>query len=325
MSTSQAFTDVNQQIKKLKDRGLNFQNLVVAKAYLLYYGYFNIINGYKDLYITKYINDDGIEDEKYKDNVFFEEIMNLYNFDSLLRAELMGILLDLEIHLKSVLSYVLADNFTSDQSKYLDPLKYKNNYKSNSKVNLQNTLAEIKKIANTSTKDPICYHRTKYSNVPPWVLFKEVYFSTTINLIKFLKEKQKDEVVAMFYRLDNHAFSSIPTLERTSIKQFFMTSLKMLKDFRNACAHGNRIYNFKPSDLYNYNDYLVLKKYLNIKKNFSPPTTGLEYLIIILSCFCMDHEEYIINNIVKTLKGHKIAFPNYIEDIKNTIGTQIFN
>ena len=323
MSTSQAFTDVNQQVKKLTDRGLNFQNLKSAMAYLIYYGYFNIINGYKDLYIEKYINDKGIEDEKYKENVFFEEIMNLYNFDHLLRSELMGVLLDLEMHLKAVLSYVLAENFTSNQNQYLDPMNYKNNYASNSRINLTNTLNSIKDVANNSTKDPIKYHRDKYSNVPPWVVFKEVYFSTTINLVKFLKKKEKDELVTMFYSIDLNTYNSLPVNEQKAIKDFFMASLKMLKEYRNACAHGNRIYNLTPKDLFNYNDYIILNKILN-KKLYQSPTTGIEYLLISISCLNMAYDDYIINAITKTVKGHQVAFPNYIDDIKKTIGLQIF-
>ncbi|MBR1453236.1 MAG: Abi family protein [Lachnospiraceae bacterium] len=324
MGKSQKFTNVNEQIQLLTDRGLKFQNLKTAKNYLIYYGYFNVINGYKDLYINKKTDESGNEIEQYKDSVFFEEIVSLYNFDRTLRKEMMGIIIDIEIHLKSVLSYVLGENFTSDQNSYLSISQYKNNYASKKTDSLQNTIQSILDTINSSNKNPIKYHRDKYNNVPPWVAFKEVYLSTTINLIKFLIEKQKNELVAMFYGIDINTFNSLKQEDQKAIKEFFMISIKMIKEYRNACAHGDRIYNYKPKNLFYYNGFKILSKTINISHNYQKPITGLEYLVIAFSCLNLSYDNYIINNIQMTINQHQIAYPNFIENIKNTIGKQLF-
>ena len=42
------FTTIDQQIKILKDRNLKFLNEKAAREHLRSYGYYEIINGYKD-------------------------------------------------------------------------------------------------------------------------------------------------------------------------------------------------------------------------------------------------------------------------------------
>lgn len=49
----QEFTTIEQQIELLKSRNLVFKSEKNAKIILESYGYYEIINGYKDFYIKK--------------------------------------------------------------------------------------------------------------------------------------------------------------------------------------------------------------------------------------------------------------------------------
>lgn len=109
------FTTIEQQIDILKKRGLKFGSEETASSLLLRFGYYNIINGYKDPYITV-INDN----EKYKDNVTFEQIYSLYSLGRAIRNEVMNSLLEFEDNLRAILSYVLGSNFSADEKIYLN-------------------------------------------------------------------------------------------------------------------------------------------------------------------------------------------------------------
>ncbi|MGL4655706.1 MAG: Abi family protein, partial [Sarcina sp.] len=63
------FKSYQEQIEILKSRGLNIKDEITAKEYLKRENYYNIINGYKDLFIKP-----EISPEIFKENVYFEEI-----------------------------------------------------------------------------------------------------------------------------------------------------------------------------------------------------------------------------------------------------------
>ena len=71
----------------MKKRGLSFISEKTAYELLEIYGYYNIINGYKEPYISK-----SKYSEQYKPGVTFEQIYSLFCLDHAIRNELMLIL-----------------------------------------------------------------------------------------------------------------------------------------------------------------------------------------------------------------------------------------
>ena len=98
----QEFLTIDQQIELLKERHLNFNNEKFAKDMLLTHDYYEIINGYKQFYIIKTDN----HNEIYKPGVSFEQIFSLFSFDRAIRQMLMACLIDLEEHMRSIISYL---------------------------------------------------------------------------------------------------------------------------------------------------------------------------------------------------------------------------
>lgn len=76
------FSTTNSQIYKLKSRGLIIDNRTLAKRILQKENYYNLINGYKFLFLDKQY---AGKDEKYLKNTNFNEIYALYSFDRELR------------------------------------------------------------------------------------------------------------------------------------------------------------------------------------------------------------------------------------------------
>ena len=71
------FKTIDEQIDLLKSRNVSFTNETEAKKILLNNNYYNIINGYKDLFIEN--------NNVFKQGTTFEEIYALYDFDRQLR------------------------------------------------------------------------------------------------------------------------------------------------------------------------------------------------------------------------------------------------
>lgn len=232
MGNTQQFTTISEQIEILKKRHLSFDDIYTSRLLLSTYGYYNIINGYKEHYVYSDNNE-----EFYRDGVTFEQIYSLFCLDHSIRNQTMLIMLDLEEHLRAVTSYVIGNAFGSNQSDYL---RF-NNYQ-NRNVSPRFSLSKILDIMNKATlsdKDPIRYHRETYGNVPPWVLFKGIYMGTLVNFVRLQKPAQKEAIISAFY--------NVPVeLVDAYLKDLFMDTLFMCYEYRNLAAHGGRIYNHTP-------------------------------------------------------------------------------
>lgn len=234
MAHSQNFTTVDEQIELLKSRHLIVDSVDATKSLLVNYGYYSIVNGYKDSYV--YLKDDK---EFYKDGVTFERIYSLFFLDRSIRNQLMITMLDLEEHLKSVTSYVIGKAFGSNQSDYLKFSNYQNRTVSAKQFSLSEILKTMEKTS-LSNKNPIKHHRDTYRNVPPWVLFKGIYLSTLVNFIRLQKPEQKISIICEFYSIPYDAVNGY-------VKDLFTDTLYMCLEYRNLAAHGGRIYNHIPN------------------------------------------------------------------------------
>lgn len=113
------FTTIDEQIEILKSRNLKFLDEASAKKSLTFFGYYEIVNGYKDYLL------DPDNKEYFKNDATFEHLFALYNMDKDLQAAVLDATLDFELMLKAAMSYVIGEEFTSDQNNYLRKENYK--------------------------------------------------------------------------------------------------------------------------------------------------------------------------------------------------------
>lgn len=302
------FTTIDEQISILKARHLDFRSEDQARNLLSMYGYYNIINGYKDNYVNKNEND-----EEYREGVSFEQIYSLFTIDHSLRNKVMQIMIDIEEMLRATSAYVIGENIGYLHNDYLDINKYRNISKSNPKFSLRNIMDRLNDTYN-SDKNPIKYNRQTYHNVPPWVLLKGVYFSTIVNYIGFFKGPMKTELISMVYNIE-------PSIIDDEIKNLFMNSLYMFLDYRNLCAHGGRIYNFNPKSS------LQITPHSFKTKNFSNvlPMLNSSYnigrLILSLNLFASrSYSDLIIADLSQTIKQHCLSYPDDYDYLLDSMG-----
>lgn len=228
------FTTFEQQIEILKSRNLKFVSEETAIKALQRFGYYSIINGYKDPYVETCNGK-----EVYRDGVTFEQIYSLYKLDKNIRNELMAAMLEIEENLRTAVAHTLGEAFTADQNLYLNRANFRPGKNRNGVYQLDEILNKFNKIIQDDT-EPIRHYRNTYHNIPPWILLKGASFGNLVNFIKLQKGAQKNKIISLMYDLPDSLVVAAP-----QFKDLFMDTLFVCLDYRNRAAHGGRIYNFR--------------------------------------------------------------------------------
>ena len=139
------YLNYNEQIEKLKSKGLTISDEKYALTVLKKYGYYSLICGYKDAFKNK-------TTKNYNDGTKFEEIVQLYEFDAALRRLFLQYSIIVEKQLKVHLATAFTENFSESQCDYLDV----NNYDYDTLKNRQDINTLIKVV--TSIIDKGNYH-----------------------------------------------------------------------------------------------------------------------------------------------------------------------
>lgn len=300
------YSTSEEQLNKLLSQNLIINNREWALVGLNLFGYSNLIKSYRDPYIVKV--DDKIT---YRDGVSFEQISSLYFFDKAIRNTVMASMQDLEEHIKEVAANVIAQSFGVDPSSYLQYRNYQNKRKRKERFSLNGILRTMNESLQTD-KDPIHHYMEKYNSVPPWVLFKSIYFSTIVNYIDQFKKNQKKLMTSYLY--DSEKLS----LSEDSLCKLMMDTLFICIDYRNMSAHGGRIYNYTSNSLLRSDEIFG--------ENNHVPDYGLSKLLFVLSLFKYQNPyNRLSQTLDKELNRHCRVYPQditYLGQILNVNITQ---
>lgn len=212
-SYNKSFKTIDEQIELLKSRGMLFRDENQAKHYLLNLNYYRL-SGYWLPFKQS--------DECFNPNLYFEDIINLYLFDSGLKALLYQALETIEISAKTKFAYYLS------QAHGAHPLKAENF--TNDKYFTQSYAKLQSEIERQRDRDFIKHYREKYSDeLPPlWVCVEVMTFGLLSQLTKNIKNIKVKRAIARCYDLDMRIFESV---------------LYHLSTIRNHIAHHSRLYN----------------------------------------------------------------------------------
>lgn len=260
---AQKFLTYEQQLNKLqKDKGLNIPNMNFARKSLEEIGYYSLIGGYKELFLHP-------ASKKYKYGVTFDEIISFYQFDELLRNIFLKSILQVERHLKSMISYHFTEKYGESQNEYLNALNFDYSHHQKQVKRLINSLHQT--ISQPSHYRYITHHFNKYHNIPLWVATNAM---TMGQISAFYQYMPNDIQVKV-----SKAYSQYTEKQ---IHQFITVIAKC----RNVCAHGERLFDFRTTDM--IPDTLLHEKlkipckrglYQNGKKDLFAVVIALRYLI----------------------------------------------
>lgn len=303
MTKAKEFLEVNELIETIKSKGIKINNEEKIKDILTRNNYY-VIMGYKNLFLDK--------NRKYKENVSFENIYNLYLFDRKLKLLLLNSLLDIENIIKTSITNRFCKMYGFKEDSYLD----KNNYNTNHKY-LEKTFKIFKSQIEEKKDDnlAVSYYKDTYNFIPLWVMTKVLSFGLIKELYSILKD---DDKVAIKDEISN--FDDI------KIKGLF-TSMQLLVDMRNKTAHDEIVYSgrhrkiilskTKEHKKYNLvnneglNDLLgvlISMKNIQVKENFNKLIDDINDLI----------DSYIKNNNIISKKEllKEMSLPSNFSDLK---------
>ncbi len=217
------FMTYEEQIKFLSDeKGLIINDVETAKDLLKHHSYFALINGYKHPFKNK----EGM----YKARTTIEDIYQLYAFDNELRYILMQNIMSVEIHLKSLLSYVFSLEYGENELAYLSATNY--NYGNPVyQTSINKLIGILTDILGDYTSYPYMKHqKEQHNNVPLWVMTKAL----TLGNISKMYSCQKPQIQTKISK----EFAGVTENDLESF-------LDLLTRFRNVCAHNERLFDYR--------------------------------------------------------------------------------
>lgn len=246
------YMTIDEQVNFLKnEKKLKFKSEKLAKRVLQEVGYYKLINAYKIPFIIN---------NQYLDNVYFEDIYNLYKFDTELKTIVFEVATNIEINFKSLLSEVISSQYGIKEKIYLK----KENFAPDTGKADEYTFAQMKKHIKDSIKKQVDnmqpavkWYNENYKYFPFWVVVNILTIGSVSRIYGKLKDSDKI-IVAKNYKLPYDYLGSY---------------IRHINLVRNICAHNDVLYRYKsinsiPQKIKNVKD--IYEK-LGILKN---PKTG---------------------------------------------------
>ena len=204
-------------INYLSTKGVIILNKKDALEKIEKYTYYSIVNTYKNVFKNK--------SGDYLNNVSFDEIYALFEFDKNLKNIILKYCLEIETVVKSIMANQISRVYGIQN--YLDS--------SNLDVSINTEIKEnlLKKIKDEIEKDygvhtALTHYMDKYGFVPPFVLVKILTFGVTSSYYGLLKQSDR-QAIAKYFKISDKLLKQI---------------LKNLTIIRNITAHSDRLYNY---------------------------------------------------------------------------------
>ena len=208
--------DIKSQIELLKSRGLIIDNEELFSDFLKHNQYYRLEGYWYAFY------DSNIPEHRFKKNTKLSNVLKLYEFDSLLRSKVFKEIEVIEISLRSIIAYNVAENIGVFP---YEKLNYKND------ADKDEALNRFKKLFNGSKEDFINAYKNKYNeDIPPiWMLVEIITFGDLINFYEKFLTKSQGKTISKVYGINS--------------VDLFVSWMKRLNIIRNICAHHGRLWN----------------------------------------------------------------------------------
>lgn len=227
----------NQQLTILRNRDVIVPTNGKPKRFLEQENYYNVINGYKDLFLVKDSNNRPVEPEIYQKGTHFNELKALFLFDRELRILLLKYLLIFENSIKTTVAYEFSKKYPRKNA-YLDIANFVDN---DPKKVLQQISILTKTIHDKVDRTgAIKHYIEEHGEVPLWVLVNFLTMGNIANFYNILTDSTKN-IIAKFYT-DKYRTQNKDNTFRLSSADL-SACLKVANLVRNICAHDERLYN----------------------------------------------------------------------------------
>lgn len=249
MNNDKFFLTYNQQMKKLRNDKHILCNGSSHKKILVRAGYFNIVNGYKNPFVSGQ-NANG--NHSYISGTSINQLQAVKKFDDQLRSFLLRYITQVEEETRTLTGYKFDEcNYNGDIPWY-DIDAYSPN------KSLQEKMAVISKAYNELSRsklDYVKFYMDNHKQIPTWIMIKVVNFSTFIDIICCSKTDVPHSLCRLYGLEDENGLPNVKLL---------IGSLHWMRKIRNSCAHNERIYCLTRKQERNGHSGRILEKYFRM-------------------------------------------------------------
>lgn len=233
------FKTIDEQIAILESRGMRTDGNTARV--LAQEGYYSVVNGYKDLFLNKALTSQ-LNADAYKEGATFQEVYRLYSFDRDLRLAMFRYFSIAEATLKTACAYQFSEFHSKEVEPYLD----KSNYRSEKKysgwidglISDFNTALGRNPNKKPKRKEYLEHYRRNHDEVPLWVLLRYMTLGQAFKFYEFQRESMRNAIAKHFSALYADAHDSPIKISERKLRLAY----DHIKDFRNICAHDERLY-----------------------------------------------------------------------------------
>lgn len=244
------FTSIDEQVRLLASRGVITDRdtpLLLARE-----GYYSVVNGYKDPFLdqeqTRIVGDD-----RYIPGTTFKDLHALFLFDRDLRFLCFRTLTTAEALLRTARAYCFTQSHPDEPNAYLNP--HNLDERNANPRDLEYVLNELGRIVEHSRRSPghggkaYLYHCAMQHDgeIPLWVLVNDMTMGQLTSLFRVMTQEDRASVARYFEGLYGASHSGEVQIPPRKLDTIY----RRIKDFRNICAHDDRLYCAKPYNLNN--------------------------------------------------------------------------
>lgn len=215
-------TTIEEQIAKLRKRGLTISDEDKAKEILSDIGYYRL-----GFYWFPY--EKGYPKKKKRNHLFvsgakFEDAVALYYFDNDLRNILAPYLHRIEVSFRTSIIYIVSNHYKKNPTWFAD-----------TKIIESGFIADLPRFYSDIRKnEAIKRHHQKYINdiyAPAWKTLEYMTFGNMLYLFENIKDESVKEAIQARFNVSN--------------LEAFISQMRTIRTIRNVCAHGHNLFDLK--------------------------------------------------------------------------------
>ena len=236
------FRTYTEQIAFMRERGIDVPDVGEAVESLSTFSYYSLVNLNKHLY-------GGLHQRNFQGNPSIVDLqlahmINMNFYQTVLKA-----ILYVETSFKTKLAYLVARKFGAQSREDIDNARdnylYRGYYDAKNKLTtptLRALRSKLRLLHAPSNVHSYSHHfLSKNQQLPPWIFIHDVEFGLAIQWFHILLPHDQEEICKkMLQGETNHDAGQLLLSDHD--KQFFISALELLRQYRNTIAHGERVF-----------------------------------------------------------------------------------